>query len=212
MNVSLLELSYLSIINYPEERFVVKSRIRVISVLASLFISVAVSADSSLDKAAIQKVLGNSVPASIKPSKIPGLYEVVVDAAVLYMTGDGNYLIQGSLIDTQKKINLTEPAKRQAVNSAVSKMGDDNMIIFSPKTKKHSMTVFTDIDCGYCRKLHAEIDQYLAKGIEVRYMMYPRAGKKSEAYNKAVAVWCSDDRLDALTKSKQGDSNSDENL
>jgi len=78
------------------------------------------------------------------------------------------------------------------------------MIIFKPEKVKHVVTVFTDIDCGYCRKLHGEMDNYLAEGIEVRYMMYPRAGAGSESYKKAVAVWCSDDRNAAMTRSKQG--------
>jgi thiol:disulfide interchange protein DsbC len=198
-------LSYPLIINF-EERSIVKPKNFVCSLCALIVLSASVSAEPSLDKAAIKKVLGNSVPASIEASKIPGLYEVVVDAHVLYMTGDGRYVIQGELIDTEKKENLTEPARRQAVQNAVAKMGADNMIVFTPKEKKHSMTVFTDIDCGYCRKLHSELDQYLDKGIEVRYMMYPRAGKDSDAYKKAVAVWCSDDRQDALTKSKKGSS------
>ncbi|MEE9421991.1 MAG: DsbC family protein [Gammaproteobacteria bacterium] len=182
------------------------SKIFVRSLFVLLFISASACADSTLDKAAIKKVLGGSVPTSIEASRIPGLYEVVVDAHVLYMSGDGRYVVQGEMIDTKEKENLTEPALRQARQDAVAKMGADKMIVFTPKEKKHSMTVFTDIDCGYCRKLHSELDQYLAKGIEVRYMMYPRAGKDSDAYKKAVAVWCSDDRQDALTKSKKGTS------
>ncbi len=169
-----------------------------------LFISTNIVAEQALDKAAIQEILGGSKPTSIKPSKIPGLYEVVLNAQVLYITGDGRYVIQGEMIDAKHNVNLTEPARRTAVNTTLSKVGEDEMIVFSPKTKKHSMTVFTDIDCGYCRKLHGEMDKYLEKGIEVRYMMYPRAGKKSEAYKKAEAVWCADDKHDALTKSKNG--------
>jgi len=169
-----------------------------------MFVSTASIAGQSPDKAAIQKVLGESTATSIKPSKIPGLFEVVVDAHVLYMSGDARYVLQGDLVDTNSGKNLTEPSRQTAVKSAIAKMGEDKMIIFSPKVKKHSMTVFTDIDCGYCRKLHGQMDQYLGKGIEVRYMMFPRAGKNSESYKKAVAVWCSDDRRDALTKSKKG--------
>ena len=183
-----------------------KFRILASSLLAFTLISVSSVADEAQDRAAIKKVLGDNSPSSIRPSKIPGLYEVVVDAHVFYVSGDGRYVLQGDLVDTQNGENLTEPARRKAVKTALSKMGEDRMIVFSPKNRKHTMTVFTDIDCGYCRKLHGEIDQYLDKGIEVRYMMFPRAGKKSEAYKKAVAVWCADDRRAALTKSKQGES------
>ena len=80
------------------------------------------------------------------------------------------------------------------------------MIIFKPETSKHFVSVFTDIDCGYCRKLHSEIDQYLAQGITVRYLFFPRAGKGSDSYAKAISVWCADDRQKALTDAKKGDS------
>ena len=88
----------------------------------------------------------------------------------------------------------------------LNKIGLDNMIVFKPKKTKHSVYVFTDIDCGYCRKLHSEIDQYLTAGIEVRYLFFPRAGVNSDSYNKAVAVWCAKDRNEALTKAKKGES------
>ena len=78
------------------------------------------------------------------------------------------------------------------------------MIWFAPEKYDHTVTVFTDIDCGYCRKLHNEMEGYNDKGIRVRYMFFPRAGVGSKSYQKAVSVWCSDDRRDALTKSKQG--------
>ena len=184
---------------------VVKTRI-LISALFTCLLSVwsGARADQAADTAAIKKVLGKTVPESIRPTKVPGLYEVVIGAQVLYFSADGKYMIQGEMVNTHTQQSLTAPSRKLAVNSAVSKMGEDNMIIFSPKNKKHSMTVFTDVDCGYCRKLHSEIDQYLDKGIEVRYMMFPRAGKDSESYKKAVAVWCADDRKAALTRSKQG--------
>jgi thiol:disulfide interchange protein DsbC len=79
------------------------------------------------------------------------------------------------------------------------------MIAFKPKSSKHLVYVFTDIDCGYCRKLHSEIDQYLTEGIEIRYLFFPRAGEGSDSYKKAVSVWCADDRNTALTKAKRGD-------
>jgi thiol:disulfide interchange protein DsbC len=79
------------------------------------------------------------------------------------------------------------------------------MIVFKPKATQHVIYVFTDIDCGYCRKLHSEIDQYLKLGIEVRYLFFPRAGKDSDSYFKAVTVWCAKDRNAALTKAKSGE-------
>jgi thiol:disulfide interchange protein DsbC len=77
------------------------------------------------------------------------------------------------------------------------------MIVFKPKIAKYTVTIFTDIDCGYCRKLHSEIDQYMAEGITIQYLFYPRAGKGSDSYNKAVAVWCAKDHNAALTAAKK---------
>jgi len=164
------------------------------------------AADGGADEAAIRKALnGAGVDlTSIKPSAIPGLYEVIAGAQVVYVSADGRYLLQGDLFDTQAQKDLTEPSRRTAVKDAIDAMGEKNMIVFEPKTRKHTLTVFTDIDCPYCRKLHSEIGSYLDKGIEVRYMMFPRAGKNSESYRKAVAVWCSDDRNEALTLTKSG--------
>jgi thiol:disulfide interchange protein DsbC len=79
------------------------------------------------------------------------------------------------------------------------------MVIFAPEEYDHTITVFTDIDCGYCRKLHNEIDAFMAEGIRVRYLFYPRAGLGSPSYQKAVSVWCADDRKQALTDAKAGE-------
>jgi thiol:disulfide interchange protein DsbC len=89
--------------------------------------------------------------------------------------------------------------------AALDKIGEQDMIVFKAPNSKYTVSVFTDIDCGYCRKLHSEIDQYLAQGITVRYLFFPRAGKGSESYNKAVAVWCAADKNKALTAAKKGD-------
>jgi thiol:disulfide interchange protein DsbC len=162
-------------------------------------------AETPADEAAIRSALGPGVELkSVKPAAIPGLYEVIVGAQVLYVSADGRYLIDGSIFDTKTEKSLTEATRKAAVTDAIDAIGEKNMIVFSPKEKKHTLTVFTDIDCGYCRKLHSEIDSYLDKGIEIHYMLFPRAGKNSESYRKAVAVWCSEDRNEALTVSKSG--------
>jgi thiol:disulfide interchange protein DsbC len=113
-------------------------------------------------------------------------------------------MLQGELVDVKKRVSLTEPRRREVQLAAVQSIGEDKMIIFEPEKAKHTITVFTDIDCGYCRKMHGEIEQLLDAGIRVRYMMFPRAGIGSDSYKKAVAVWCAEDRNDALTDSKNG--------
>lgn len=161
-------------------------------------------ADSATDKANIRKALGDVPLESVTATAIPGLYEVVAGTNIVYVSADGRYMLQGELVDLKTHTSLTEPRRRAAQQIALESVGEDRMVVYAPEKVKHTITVFTDIDCGYCRKLHSEIDQYLAEGIKVRYLMYPRAGVDSDSYRKAVAVWCSEDRNASLTKSKAG--------
>ena len=156
----------------------------------------------------VRKNLGTTLPGlevgEVAPAPVPGLYEVVVGDTVVYATSDGRYLFQGSLLDLVEQKNLTEPRTNEIKAEAVAKVGEDNMVIFGPKDAKHTVTVFSDIDCGYCRKLHNEMDTYSEAGIRIRYLFYPRAGVNSESYQKAVSVWCADDRNKAMTTAKLG--------
>jgi thiol:disulfide interchange protein DsbC len=140
---------------------------------------------------------------AIKPSVIKGLYEAAVGANIYYVSEDGKYLIQGRLVDIAARKDLTEEKLNGTRKLAIENMGKENMIIFKAKIPKYTVTIFTDIDCGYCRKLHSELDQYSAEGITIQYLFFPRAGKGSESYNKAVSVWCADDRNAALTAAKK---------
>lgn len=164
------------------------------------------SAAALADKDAIRKALPGMKIDAIEQAPIEGFYEVVVGSHVVYVSADGRYMLQGDLIDLKTRLSLTEPRRRAAQRAVIESMGEDKMIVFKPEKVKHKVTVFTDIECGYCRKLHGEIDEYLDAGIEVRYLMYPRAGAGSSAYKKAVAVWCAEDRNGALTDAKAGKS------
>ena len=162
---------------------------------------------ANADENAIKKAIAKSMPSmkidSVKSSEVKGLYEVTVGANIFYVSGDGKYLLQGRLVDVAAHTDLTEQKLRAVRLQAIEKIGQDNMIVFKPKIGKYTVSVFTDIDCGYCRKLHSEIDQYLAQGITIQYLFFPRAGKNSDSYNKAVSVWCADDRNAALTAAKK---------
>lgn len=161
------------------------------------------------DEEAIRQALTKSMPSvkvgAVKPSEISGLYEVTVGGNIFYASGDGKYLIQGHLVDIAARTDLTEEKLGGARKQAIEKLGVDKMIVFKPKESKYTVSIFTDIDCGYCRKLHSEIDQYMAQGITIQYLFFPRAGKGSDSYHKAVSVWCADDRKAALTAAKKGD-------
>lgn len=161
------------------------------------------------DEQAIRQALAKSMPSvkvgTIKPAEIDGLFEVTVGGNIVYASGDGKYLVQGHLVDVVARKDLTEEKLGGARKQAIDKLGVDKMIVFKPKIGKYTVTVFTDIDCGYCRKLHSEIDQYMAEGITIQYMFFPRAGKGSDSYKKAISVWCADDRKAALTAAKKGE-------
>jgi len=140
----------------------------------------------------------------VQTTPVQGIYEVAIGPRLVYMTGDGRYLIQGSISDVDKRQDLTE-ARRNAVRlGALDKVSEDDMVVFGPKTAPHTVTVFTDIDCGFCRRLHSEIGKYNANGIRIRYLFMPRTGKGSESYQKAVGVWCAKDRQQAMTDAKAG--------
>jgi len=179
-----------------------KNTIKTALAILSLSLSV-VNADESAVKQALSKAMPDLKVESIKPSPIAGLYELSVGSSVLYASEDGKYILQGRLIDVGTRTDLTEQKLAAGRLAALDKLGEDKMIIFKPKIKKYTVSIFTDIDCGYCRKLHSEIDQYLAQGITIRYLFFPRAGKGSESYNKAVSVWCAKDRNAALTAAKK---------
>lgn len=149
-------------------------------------------------------LLPNVQPDSIAATPVPGLYEVVFGPRLIYMSEDGRFLLQGSMIDLEKRENLTEPRLAAAKAKAIEAVGEENMLIFGPDKPQHTVTVFTDIDCGYCRKLHSEVAKYNADGIRIRYLFYPRTGENSPSFDKAVSVWCSDDRKAALTEAKAG--------
>jgi len=158
-------------------------------------------------KARLEKMLspGYEIGAT-KETPIKGLFEVVVGANVIYVSGDGKYMIDGRLIDLTSQKDLTELRQAMFRKRAIDKIDEDRMVIFAPGKYKHTITVFTDIDCGYCRKLYREIADYGTEGLRVRYLFLPRAGVDSDSFKKSVSVWCADDRHQALTDAKVGKS------
>ncbi|WP_028079819.1 DsbC family protein [Solimonas soli] len=163
--------------------------------------------NSELDavRAKIARVLPDLSPEAVRPASAHGLYEVQDGANVAYVTADGKFLIEGDMVNLQTGENVTENLRKADRVAKLAALGEDQMIIFAPQGRaKHIVSVFTDVDCGYCRKLHSEIAQYNAEGIEIRYLSYPRTGPNSESFRKAEAVWCSADRQAALTQAKQG--------
>jgi thiol:disulfide interchange protein DsbC len=138
---------------------------------------------------------------SIRPSGMPGLMEVVVAGDVLYASTDGKFLIQGRLLDTGNRSDLTANTEKSLRASALKQIGPEKRLTFAAENPKHHVTIFTDVDCGYCRKLHQEIASYNRAGITVDYLFFPRAGLNSASYDKAAFIWCSDDRQQTMNQS-----------
>lgn len=157
----------------------------------------------------ISKALGGVNPdlqiERIEPSPIDGLYQVLIAGQVVYVTEDGHYLIQGDMLDLQRRKSVSEPLRSELRLDKINAHGTENMIIYPANgEREHVITVFTDIDCPYCRRMHNDLESYTSRGIEVRYIQMPRAGEGSESYHKAVSVWCADDRRAALDRAKSG--------
>lgn len=143
---------------------------------------------------------------SLTPSPVPGLYEAITDRGVLYISQDGSKLFHGNLYDLDKGMkNLTEAALA-GPRIEMIKPFENNMLVYKAKDEKHVVTVFTDITCGYCRKLHNEMAEYNDLGITVRYLAFPRQGVPSKNANEMEAVWCAADPLQAMDDAKGGKS------
>ena len=173
--------------------------------LALAGVSVAAQAD---DNKVITDAIHQLVPTakidSIQKSPVPGFYEVITTGQVVYVSDDGKYLMQGSMFDLANKKDLTEVRLSGLRREALSKVPDNKRIVFSPKDPKYTVSVFTDLDCGYCRKLHSQIEQYNQQGIAVEYLWFPRSGLNTPSYDKAVSVWCAVDRKKAFSEAKAG--------
>ncbi len=156
-------------------------------------------------RAAMTSIFGEENVQQINNTPVPGLREVVLDGEVIYVSEDGRYLIQGNLVDLQGRRNLTEETRGKLRADTLAKLDEKDMVVFAPEgAVKHTITVFTDPDCPYCRKLHSEVPELNALGIKVRYLAFPRAGIDSPTYEKSVSIWCAADRKAAMTTAKDG--------
>jgi thiol:disulfide interchange protein DsbC len=166
----------------------------------------AAPADASADpRAALLKRLpAGSKLEDLRPSPIAGIYEFAQGAEVSYLTADGKYFFDGNLYDMDSRENLTEAQRTRARVAMISAVPESQMVIFGPSNPLYTITVFTDVDCAYCRKLHSEMAELNRLGVRVRYMSFPRTGPNTESWKKAEVVWCSPDRNAALTRAKTG--------
>ena len=156
-------------------------------------------------RARIVAKLPGAQASDVAVSPIPGLYEVTMGGLIAYVSSDGKYLLSGNVYDLDTQVNLTASRRNSARAKALAAASESNMIVFGPANAKMTVTVFTDIDCGFCRKFHSQIAEVNKAGVRVRYMFFPRTGPATESWTKAEQVWCAADRRDALTRAKKGD-------
>lgn len=162
--------------------------------------------DSSAELKAVQQKVGEMFdmigPEDVSSSPVDGWYTIHTGSIVAYISADGRYLLQGDLVDLDNQVNHSENVRNDSRRELMASVTDEQTILFTPEEIKYSVSVFTDVDCTYCRRLHNQIDQYLEHGIQVRYLMYPRNGPASRAWSTAEDVWCATDRQNALTMAK----------
>ncbi|MCG9730082.1 bifunctional protein-disulfide isomerase/oxidoreductase DsbC [Shewanella sp. Isolate13] len=183
---------------------------RTFSLIAAMLIAPAALAASNStgdDTAALKQKLNQALNVevlSMKPSPIPDLYEAFTNRGVLYISKDGSKLFHGNLYDLDKGMkNLTEAAMAGPRVDMMKPLEED-MLVYKAKNEKYVVTVFTDVSCGYCRKLHNEMQEYNDLGITVRYLAFPRAGVPSANADEMESVWCAADPLKAMGDAKNG--------
>lgn len=156
-------------------------------------------------RAKVVSQLDGASPNDVASTPIPGLYEVTMGGLIAYVSEDGKFLISGSIYDLTTQKNLTASRRNAARAKALGALPAKDMITFSPADPTMTVTVFTDVDCGYCRKFHSQMQAMNKAGVAVRYMMFPRTGPGTESWRQAEAVWCASDRKAALTRAKRGE-------
>jgi len=166
------------------------------------------TANAACDVDAINRVVSRSLPRikfdSVRAAPIPGLCEARIDTEIFYVSETGKYLLVGNLLEVKGGNNLTEKRRADIVKDIVYQLDEKTMINIEPARTKRTITVFTDVDCPYCARLHSEVPQLTSKGVKVRYLLYPRNGLRSPTYKKSVSVWCAKDRIKAITVAKAG--------
>lgn len=172
---------------------------------ASVLLASPSYADPPADlRAQIASKIPGTRPEDLRPTPIEGIYELTRGTDIAYVSADGKYAISGDLIELAKNDNLTETHRRDLRAKLLGTIPESEMVVFGPRDPKYTVTVFTDVDCGYCRQLHSQIGEYNKLGIRVRYLFFPRTGPNTASWTKAEEVWCANNRNEALTLAKRG--------
>ena len=174
-----------------------------------------VGAMSELSPEAIKALLEQKLPgieiSSVEPSPKQGMYQAFYNGQLLYISTDGQFLFTGNMLGLSGEQPMNHTEEAMSIKSAelsperaatIDSIKEEDMVVFKADKEEYAITVFTDVDCAYCRKLHKEVPQLNARGITVRYLAFPRAGVGSSAYDKLVSVWCAEDKPMAMDNAK----------
>lgn len=175
------------------------------TLMASTYAAAAVEKDDGIVEEKVRTLVPNAKTIAVSETPIDGILQVQINSDIVYVTDDGQYLLQGQIMNIDTRENLTDEAKSGIRLGLLNGLKREEQISYAPENPKYDLLVFTDIDCGYCRKLHNQMKGYNEEGIAIHYMAFPRAGIGSDSYDKFVSVWCADDQQTALTLAKNGD-------
>lgn len=169
----------------------------------TLFCQAANAATIDEVKASLVDLIGpRAVSSEVIESPMEGVFQVNMGDRVIYANKVGNFMLLGEVYDTERKISLADEIQQQKALATIEAMDENEMIVFSPEETRRTMTVYTDVDCAYCRKLHKEVPLLVDNGVKVRYLWYPRSGINTPSYDKAVSIWCAKDQLAAMNDAK----------
>jgi len=170
---------------------------------------------SDLSPEAIKTLLEQKLPgidiSGVEPSPKEGIYQAFYNGQLLYISSDGQFLFTGNMLGLSGEQPVNHTDKAMSAKSAelspqraatIASIKEDDMVVFKADKEEYAITVFTDVDCAYCRKLHKEVPQLNERGITVRYLAFPRAGVGSSGYDKLVSVWCAEDKASAMNNAK----------
>ena len=162
---------------------------------------------SSIDKS-VGELFNGAKPTAVAETAWPGVYEVIVNGGVYYANKDGRFMISGEMLEVDGKKNLTANARDRIRADLMVKLDEKDAIIYKAKgEKKEVLHVFTDVECGYCREFHKNIEAYNKMGYEIHYYPWPRSGTSGPVYDEMVSVWCASGnkgKQSALTQAKAG--------
>jgi thiol:disulfide interchange protein DsbC len=152
---------------------------------------------------AMFELTGQNIAAdSITESPMQGVYQVDLGGRIVFVSKVGEHLLLGDVFDTQRRVSLSEEIKQAKALSIIEDIQESEMIVFEPEEIKRTITVYTDVDCPYCRKLHKEVPTLVENGVKVRYLWFPRSGVNTPSYDKAVSIWCAEDQQTAMDDAK----------